>query len=224
MDIAGQIRAAIAAKVPRTSIAEVGKKVGLEGQILSNMLNGRTKIPDELPGKIRKVLNLPDSWPERPTVPTTGRRVSLAGTPMVAIPVAGYVAAGNSVGTVDYEHRTIYVPERLADLQGIGYEVDGESMVDKLFPSDIAVFKSHSSPILHIPMLLQSAESELRMKLVYWDNPHKEWWTSSYNPAFPPSPLGADQILGFLVGLYRYRGTRELILSDPAGLSIESFT
>ena len=46
------------------SIGELAAMIGESRNVVSNVLNGRTKPDPELMAKVRKALNLPDSWPE----------------------------------------------------------------------------------------------------------------------------------------------------------------
>ena len=45
-----------------------------------------------------------------------------------------------------------------------------------------------------------------------------QWVVKSLNPTFATEPLGQHQILGFLIGWYRTKGSRETMDSDPGGL------
>jgi phage repressor protein C with HTH and peptisase S24 domain len=136
---------------------------------------------------------------------------------MAAIPVVGKVSAGPGETNVDPDtERTIFVPLTLAQLGGLGWVVDGESMMPALEPGDIAVFREYRSPRRGYPMLL-CRDGEYRVKNIEWEN---EWIQRSINPAIPDEPLGHWQILGYLIGWHRSRGSYEKLESDPNGLRL----
>ena len=146
--------------------------------------------------------------------------VSLAGTKMAPLPVVGEVAAGEGQFNVDSERETVFVPERLAQIGGIGWVVEGESMMPLLEPGDIAIFREHQQPRRHYPFLVKSVEGQFRVKTLGWA--HDEWMLESLNPKFLPEALGSHALLGYLIGWYRSRGTRETMDSDPHGLRLDT--
>lgn len=149
---------------------------------------------------------------------TEGRRVSLAGSPMVEVPVIGRASAGPGEVNVDSEMHSIWVPMSLAQSGGVGWVVEGDSMMPALEPGDIALFREHRQPKRGHTFLVRTPDREERVKIMDWIR--GEWILRSLNPAYKPEPLAGHEILGFLIGWYKVRGTREDIVSDPAGLMI----
>jgi SOS-response transcriptional repressor LexA len=215
--MATALREAILTSEPRIGYTRLAKKIGETYNRLYNMANGRTEPDPAVIDKVRKVLNLPQSWPS-PRNDT--RLVSLAGTPLAAVPVVGRVAAGEDVYNVDPEKREVFVPQRLADMGGLGWVVDGDSMMPDLEPDTIALFREHRSPRRGYTFLVDSPEKGLQVKNLDWLN--GEWTLVSINPNYPPEPLGNRQLLGFLIGWYWAKGTRERLDSDPQGLLLSS--
>lgn len=138
---------------------------------------------------------------------------------MAALPVVGSVAAGEGQYNVDSELETVFVPERLAQIGGIGWMVEGESMMPLLEPGDVAIFREHRQPRRNYPFLVKSADGMYRVKILAWSN--DEWMLESLNPKFIPEPFGSHALLGYLIGWYRSRGTRETMDSDPHGLRLD---
>ncbi len=185
---------------------------GVTYNILNNMANGRKKPDDAIFAAVRKVLKLPASWPDE------GKLVSLSGFPLAPIKVIGSVAAGEGAYTVDWPEREIYVPQALANLGGLGWLVDGDSMMPDLQPGMVAIFKEHRSPRPGMTFLVESPEKALRVKTLEWRN--NGWILVSTNPAYPSEPLGDYALLGYLIGWYRQVGKRETLDSDPDGLRL----
>ena len=147
-----------------------------------------------------------------------GRRVSLAGLPMAQVPIIGRASAGPGLANVDPDESSIWVPMNLAQIGGVGWMVDGESMMPALEPGDIALFREHRQPKRGYTFLVRTPDREERVKIMDWDG--TQWILKSLNPSFAPEPVAGHELLGFLIGWYKVRGTREDIASDPAGLII----
>lgn len=145
-----------------------------------------------------------------------GRPVSLVFGEMGKIPIVGSVAAGDGNTNVDYAEDEAWVPMSLQRLNGIGYVVDGESMMPALRPGDVAIFREMRTPRARYTYLIKTEASEYRVKNLEWKN--NEWTLVSLNPNFRDEALGPGQLLGILIGWYRVEGKRETIDSNPDGL------
>lgn len=193
---------------------QLARKLGLKRTTYTAYEQGIAAPPHEILEKLKELgMGRPaKSAPE-------GRVVSLAGTPMAQIPVVGSVSAGPGATNVDPDAGCIWVPERLAQLGGIGWLVDGESMMPLLEPGDVALFREHRNPRRGYVFLSKSPDDEFRVKKIDWLD--GEWAMVSLNRAHGTAPLGSNQLLGYLIGWYRYRGTRETLDSDPGGLRFD---
>jgi hypothetical protein len=220
----------IKAELARTGkkLTPLAKRHALSPDILSNMVNGRTAFTDEYLSVLRKELAKPKAWPltAEPLAVSEirspyGRRVSLAGTPLAPVPIIGTVSAGPGSSNVDPDQGVIYVPQRLADLGGLGWIVDGDSGMPILQPGDVTIFREWRKERTRIPFLIRVADGELRVKRLKWLSGH--WHLEDVNKGQPPEPMKpGDELLGYLIGLYRYKGSRETIDSDPEGLDLEA--
>lgn len=223
--LSAALKAAFSLARPRRTISEVAPRIGLTYDVLSNILNGRTRADSEIVERLRRELGKPKGWPYSDLAAVAregehGRIVSLAGTPLVSLPVIGRVSAGPGEANVDMPVDEVYVPESIAQMGGYGWEVAGDSMMPDLEPGDVLTFKECRRPRRGI-MLLRSADREDRVKEVLWTA--DEWTLRSRNPAYPPEPLGTTELLGLWVGFYRRRGTREIALGDSEGLDLPLF-
>lgn len=221
------LKAAFTIAKPRRTITDVADKIGTSFDVLSNVLNGRTKPDTDLIERLRIELHQPKGWPYSALMDAArahereGRVVSLAGTPLVEIPVVGKVAAGHGEHNVDPDASTVWVPEVIARMGGIGWIVEGDSMMPDIMPGDVLTFAPHSRPKRGFPMLLRTEEREDKVKIIDWGD--GSWIMRSRNPRYDAQPLDSTQILGLLVGFYRYGGTKEVILTDPEGLTLPLF-
>lgn len=145
-----------------------------------------------------------------------GRIVSVGGTPLSPIKVVGMASAGPGTYVVDPSEELVYVPQKLADLGGLGWIVDGESMMPALEPGDIALFREYRQPRRGYTFLVKSSDGEFRVKNLDWLD--DQWCLVSLNKNFEPEHLEDHEILGYLIGWYRSRGSRETLDSDPNGL------
>src|SRR5687767_12587144 len=116
--MATALREAILTSQPKMGYTRLAKRIGESYNRLYNMANGRTEPDPVVLEKVRRELGLPSTWPS-PTKDKS-RLVSLAGTPLAPVPVVGRVAAGEDVYNVDPDAREVFVPQRLADIGGVG--------------------------------------------------------------------------------------------------------
>ena len=139
---------------------------------------------------------------------------------LAPIPVMGRAAAGAGETNVDSDLEPIYVPAKLATMGGIGFVIDGESMMPALQPGDVAVFKPESTPRRGYSYLIKTAGDEFRCKNLEWKD--DRWALVSLKPSFLDEQLEDGQIVGLLVGCYRSMGSYEMLEADPNGLRLTS--
>lgn len=217
MAVCEAIRAAVKGTSGRT-VRDIATSVGLSEDVLSNVMRKKTKPDTDMVDRLRAELKLPRDWPHSRVHNPDGQRVSLAGTPMAPLQIVGAVHAGSGFANVDYDERTVYVPERLAQVADYGWITEGDSMMPFLEPGDAAAFRRLTTPRRGYIFLIQR-EGELRVKRIDWND--GRWIMTSLNSSFPPESLDGWQILGLMVGMYRYQGSRETIVIDVAGLRPE---
>jgi transcriptional regulator with XRE-family HTH domain len=181
---------------------------------------------DTAPPVVGPTLPGPDSSSNTPKNDPGPR--SLAGTPLKPIPVAGVVSAGPGETNVDTDKRPLYVPESLERIGGVGYTITGDSMVGgpdpskDLYPGDIGIFREDSVPRPRYTFLVKANDGGFRVKTLRQEvGGERKWVLVSRNPDIPDEPLGDNQLLGFLVGFYRTKGTYEKIEGDPSGLILD---
>lgn len=196
---------------PRHHVLTIARKLGIPEQWFYD--------GQDTPPPIGRVLSPADIVAEQKASTSEVARVSLTGTPLVAVPVVGKTGAGNGEHNVDPDDWNVYVPDRLATLGGQGWVVTGPSMLPALEPGDVALFKEIHEPRPGYTFLIARKDGHT-IKNIEWKN--KRWTLVSINPDFPDMPLEEDdEIQGMLIGWYRAKGARETIDSDPGGLKLE---
>jgi SOS-response transcriptional repressor LexA len=172
------------------------------------------KVPDEVMEKARSI----ESSGE---VEVEGRRVSLMFGPMAKVPVVGRASAGEGVSNIDEATEELWVPMSLQKIGGIGFLIDGDSMMPALQPGDVALFKETYQPRNGFTFLLKR-DGEYRCKNITWRG--GEWVMESLNPnkdRYPDASMVDWQIAGLLVGWYRSVGSYEKLEADPNGLRLD---
>lgn len=198
----------------RLTQEEIASMIGISRIRWSRYEYGHSRIPEELAAKVLEIDAGGTYFGGGELRPTS----LLFGT-MATIPVVGRVAAGSGETNVDSDNLPILVPQSLANLGGIGFVIDGESMMPALQPGDVAVFKANHTPRPGFTFLVKTPGDEYRCKNLEWKN--NEWTLVSINRSFPEEKLGSSQILGILVGWYRSIGSYEKLEADPHGLRLD---
>jgi SOS-response transcriptional repressor LexA len=183
--------------------------------VLNNIANGRRHPDPEIMRAVGRFLGLPSNWPD------VQSPLSVTGTPMKEIKIVGSAAAGAEAYNVDPDQHTVFVPQTLANLGGLGWVIEGDSMMPDLEPGMLAIFKEHREPRPGLTFLVQNEEGGLRVKTLEWRN--DAWHLVSTNPQFAPEHIGSHALLGYLIGWYRVQGLRETLDSDPNGLRLRSW-
>lgn len=218
---------------PALKQRDLAKKLGVSTSLIGMWESDSQQVPRKRLEELQDLFGVPVSWfledtdtvpplpmlaKEMPAIYTSGKLLSVGGIPMAKVPVVGKVAAGNeSFG--DHSGQFVSVPTVLTHVPGVtGWEVEGDSMMPHLQPGDIALFKPHSQPRTNgVPFLIRQGP-EHRCKVLKYESGN--WVLHSFNPRYPDEPFPERaQIIGYLVGWYRSKGTRETMDSDSAGLS-----
>lgn len=206
---------AIYAKLRLDSVNAFADIVGADRSKFRNYFYSVTKkVPEEIMDKARSLEGKGSAKPD-------GRRVSLMFGPMARIPVVGTVSAGPGVTNVDTDEGRVYVPMSLEQIGGIGFVIDGDSMMPALQPGDVALFRETHQPRNGFTFLLKK-DGEYKCKNIAWRN--SEWMMESLNrnkEEFPDESTKDWQILGMLVGWYRSVGSYEKLEADPNGIRLD---
>jgi len=96
------------------------------------------------------------------------------------VPIVGKAAAGGGYTNVDIEEDGIWVPANLQQIGGIGYIIEGHSMMPALQNGDVAIFKTESSPRTGYTYLFKHEDLGYRCKTIAWKK--GLWITESMNP------------------------------------------
>jgi hypothetical protein len=142
---------------------------------------------------------------------------SLTGMPMVEILVVGKDALQHKNVTVRSEQAVISVPEKLAIAGDFAYIVDTDSMMPILEPGDIAIIRK-SDVARRLPFLIER-NGELRFVQLRWRD--SKWMQGKLNALDGETPIEGWRLIGYLVGWFRSRGTRETIDYDSDGLRLD---
>lgn len=194
---------------------ELAVRLGISRNRWSRYEYGHSRIPLDLAEKLAALHS------EEQTTPSDMTHASLLFGFMSQVPVVGRASAGVGETNVDSDLEPVWVPQSLARLGGIGFRIDGDSMMPALQPGDVAVFRASSTPRRGFTFLVRNPSHEFRCKNLEWRN--NEWTLVSLNQSYPDEGLGASQVLGILVGWYRSVGTYEKLEADPHGLRLEPF-
>lgn len=215
--MATAIKAALAAVSPqRGALQRTAKEVGTSVDILSNLANGRTRAEShpEVIAALRKRFRKPETWPfsevSAPSVP-----VSMGD---FAMPYAGKISAGQKMNWSDpYESDDYeFVPSVMAAQGRFCCRIDGDSMFDLLHPDDLCVFHPHKSPRLNLVVLYRHFDMTGTIKQLKHDG--ERFILHPTNPAYEDVHAQGD-CLGYLVGIVRKWGSREVMVYDPDGIT-----
>jgi SOS-response transcriptional repressor LexA len=203
-------------KKRRLTQSEAGEMLGISRNYYANLEYGQ-----HMPQRVADQLQALGYDPNSDLSESEMRPVSLLFGQMASLPVVGTVSAGPGTSNVDAEQDEVWVPMSLRQIGGVGYVIDGDSMMPALQPGDIALFKETYQPRHGFTFLLKK-EGEYRCKNVGWRS--GEWVMQSLNSnkdRYPDLSLLDWQIIGILVGWYRSVGSYEKLEADPHGLRLE---
>jgi phage repressor protein C with HTH and peptisase S24 domain len=139
---------------------------------------------------------------------------------MVRLPLVGKASAGDGEHNVDADDAWAMLPEVFGGPDHLAFVIEGDSMMPALEPGDIAVFKESHQPRSKVAFLVKDRDG-YRVKQIRWNRTDGEWVLRSLNPKYADERIEGGQLLGFLIGLYRQRGTRYKMDLDLSGLPVE---
>lgn len=216
-EVAAAIRAVFNELQPQHgAMTRIASELGVSYDILNNLANGRTKPakhPDVITA-LRKRFKKPDSWPysevSTPSIPVSQSEV--------AMPYAGKISAGVKVDWTDpYESEDFeFVPSSMTGKGRFSCRIDGDSMFDLLHPDDLCVFQSHMTPRLGLVVLYRHHDMTATIKQLKHDG--TKFLLHPLNPAYEDCEA-EGRCIGYLVGVIRRWGTREITVYDPQGIT-----
>lgn len=198
------------------TLRRVARELDISPHILTNIANGRTKADThpEIVDKLRQRFQKPKTWPfdsvSAPAIPISQNEVQM--------PYAGRISAGVKLNWSDpYESNDFeYVPAPMAAKGRFCCRIDGDSMMDLLQPDDLCVFQSHMSPRLGLIVLYRHHDMSATIKQL--KHTGGRFILHPLNDAYPD--IDAEGVcLGYLIGVVRRWGTREITVFDPQGIT-----
>lgn len=134
--------------------------------------------------------------------------------PMIELPVLGVAFAGH--GDQEDIEGTIYVPVQFGYDDYGAFLIRGDSMMDILWPGDIAIVRTQRVPKLNDINLVCDPQGGLSLKWVTYEN--GEWVCSPHNSKYEASVFDEGTFAsGYLVGFYRDDGETMEIKHRRAG-------
>lgn len=214
--MASAIKAVLAEVTPQRGVIQrIANEVGTSADILSNLANGRTRATahPEVIAALRKRFKKPESWP----LDGVSGPKSIQSEAEATMPYAGRISAGKKVDWTDpYDSEDWeYVPVSMMGKGRFCCRIEGDSMFDLLHPEDLCVFQSHPMPRLGLIVLHRSFDKTATIKQVKHDG--SGFVLHPLNVAYDDVPAQGD-FLGYLVGIVRKWGTREVTVFDPHGI------
>lgn len=137
---------------------------------------------------------------------------------LVPIPFIGYIAASNPVDWTDpFESETFeFVPPEMGDARGrFACKIASDSMFPLLEPHDICVFQRTEVPKIGHVILFRSNDNLVTVKLLKHDG--ATYVLQPINPTYNSIPAEGN-MLGYLVGIVRERGTQRITIFDSTGI------
>lgn len=201
--VAGALRTAVLTNRLELNQKDLAAFLGIDYDRLRNLIAAKVKPKQSELDLFRSKLGLGPKWPQvTDQVGADGQVRSLSGMPLVRLPMAGKVAAGDEQFNVDPDLEPVYVPPALAAVSDVGFEVEGDSMNDLLEEGDACGFKRTRKPYTGMIYLFDVPGKGKRVKVLM--HHRSDWYLCSTNRIYRPELLPeGTQRLGMLVGYYR---------------------
>lgn len=199
----------------KISVTEAANVVGISRNRLSYMLNGKTKMTERIIVGLRALVgNASQSTP----MYVRSQLLSLAGTPLSQAPLVGSIPADTSY-RIDPEAKTVYIPSTLAQSGNLNFIAPDDAMMPVIQQGTLGVFVERPSLRKGRIYLIESAEGELRIRMLVWRE--GRWMAAAPNPNYPAEPVEPPEVKAMLIGSYAVAGTHEAIEADPSGLTYD---
>lgn len=190
--------------------AGLAAKLGLSR---SSIANFETGVAEPTPEVVEKLNRLGMA-----TAPEVGPPLIPASQLLVPITYIGAIAASNPVNWTDpFESETFeFVPPEMGDARGrFACRIESDSMMPLLEPLDVCVFQRTDVPKIGHVILFRSHERLVTVKQLKHNGVN--YLLHPLNPTYDDAPANG-QMLGFLVGIVRERGTQRLTVFDSTGI------
>jgi SOS-response transcriptional repressor LexA len=153
-----------------------------------------------------------------PKQPEVGPPLIPASQLLIPITYIGYIAASNKVNWTDpFESEDFeYVPPEMGDARGrFACKIESDSMFPLLEPHDVCVFQRTEVPKIGHIILFRSKDNLVTVKQLKHDG--TTYVLHPLNTSYEPTPAEGN-MLGFLVGIIRERGTQRITIFDSTGI------
>ncbi len=187
---------------------EFAAELGIKRSRLANWETGKSRPSAEARERLRARGLDSDVGP--PLIP--------ASQLLVPVPYIGFVAASDPVDWTDpFESDTFeYVPPEMGDARGrFACRVASDSMMPMLEPQDVCVFHRTDVPKIGHVILFRSEDNRVTVKQLKHDG--ESYVLHPLNPRYA-NQLAEGQMLGYLVGIVREKGTMRMTVFDASGL------
>ena len=205
------------------SQTELGEIIGESQDWVYNREKGITRLRSKDKTRLAMALGVPETaigsgsvvretmTPYGSALPNVGQ---LQASRTGRVKVYGAVSAGSG-NTSHFDSAEVEVPIELSRPDFGALVVEGDSMMDFLHPSDVAIFKDWPTEKLNYIVAAELPDRTWVVKLMVFED--GRFKLRSMNPNYPDiePPF---RISGFLVGFVRDDGPERLIRLNPYGL------
>lgn len=193
----------------RWTQAEMAEHLGIKRSRYANFESGYSQPDEKILTKLQRLgFESPEVGP--PLIP--------ASQLLVPIPSIGYVAASDPVDWTDpFDSDTFtFVPPEMGDQRGrFACRISSDSMMPLLEPEDTCVFHQTNVPRIGAVILFRSQDHRITVKRLGHDGTN--YILRPLNPRYQPAVADGDMV-GYLVGIVRERGTQRITIYDEAGI------
>lgn len=186
---------------------QIADKLGLKRTTYTSYEQGKAKPPSEV------VKHLKDMGFEE-----VGNPMIPASSLEIPVPYIGMISAGTKADWTDpFESDEMeFVPSRMGDARGrFCCRILSDSCYDLLWPNDLAVFQRDDTPRIGCIFLFRSFDNHLTVKQLKHDG--RDFILHPLNPKYEDQ-VAEGSYVGYLVGIVREAGTREVTVYDSKGI------
>lgn len=184
---------------------EFAEKIGVSRSAVANWETGRAKIAQEHQEKILKEFPYAAEEIELPRVNAKKWNIRQWGAISAGL---GNAAAPDLQET--------YIPNEFDRDDYGAMVIEGDSMYDFLYPSDLVIFRDWRQAKIGHVMAAELPNGDWVVKLLAYED--GKFLLRSVNPRYPDLPCDNVRLAGFLVGIIRDEGYERNIRLNPYGL------
>lgn len=189
---------------------QLADKLNIKRSRLANFENETSKPNSSILANLEK-LGFPKSQ-------EVGPPLIPASQLLIPITYIGTIAASNPVNWTDpFESEDFeFVPPEMGDARGrFACKIESDSMFPLLEPHDVCVFQRTEVPKIGHIILFRSNDNLVTIKQLKHDG--TSYTLHPINPGYQPAPAQGN-MLGYLVGIVRERGTQRITIFDSSGI------